>query len=71
MEPLLEVRELSRILHLSRQSIYALVRSGKLRAYRIGRRWMFEERDIRAYMNSVEIGGIFPTATVTKIGRPR
>ena len=56
MEPLLEVHEVSRILHLSRQSIYALVRSGKLRAYRIGRRWMFEERDIRTFMSSVEVG---------------
>ena len=56
MEPLLEVREVSQILHLSRQSIYALVSSGKLRAYRIGRRWMFEERDIRTFMSSVEVG---------------
>jgi excisionase family DNA binding protein len=55
MEPLLEVREVHQILHLSRQSIYALVRSGKLRAYRIGRRWMFEECDIRAFMASVEV----------------
>ena len=56
MEPLLEVREVSQILRLSRQSIYALVRSSKLRAYRIGRRWMFEERDIRTFMASVEVG---------------
>jgi excisionase family DNA binding protein len=53
MEPLLEVREVSRILRLSRQSIYALVRSGKLRAYYVGRRWTFEERDIRTYLASV------------------
>ena len=56
MEPLLEVHEVSRILNLSRQSIYVLIRSGKLRAYRIGRRWMFEERDIRTFMSSVEVG---------------
>ncbi len=56
MEPLLEVHEVSRILNLSRHSIYVLVRSGKLRAYRIGRRWMFEERDIRTFMSSVEVG---------------
>lgn len=56
MEPLLEVHEVSRILNLSRQSIYALVHLNKLRAYRIGRRWMFEERDIRAFMASVEVG---------------
>lgn len=55
MEPLLELSEVTRILHLSRQSIYALIHSGKLRAYRIGRRWMFEERDIRTFMASVEI----------------
>jgi len=55
MEPLLEVHEVSQILNLSRQSIYALVRSGKLRAYRIGRRWMFEECDIRTFMASVEV----------------
>jgi excisionase family DNA binding protein len=55
MEPLLEVHEVSRILNLSRQSIYALVRSGKLRAYRIGRRWMFEESGIRTFMASVEV----------------
>lgn len=55
MEPLLELRQVSQILHLSRQSIYALIRSGKLRAYRIGRRWMFEECDIRNFMASVEV----------------
>lgn len=55
MEPLLELRQVSQILHLSRQSIYALIRSGKLRAYRIGRRWMFEECDIRTFMASVEV----------------
>jgi excisionase family DNA binding protein len=55
MEPLFEVREVSEILRLSRQSIYALVRSGKLRAYRIGRRWMFEEGDIRTFMSSVSV----------------
>ncbi len=60
MEPLLEVREVSQILRLSRQSIYALVRTGKLRGYRIGRRWMFEERDIRTFMSlvSVEVGAV-------------
>jgi excisionase family DNA binding protein len=55
MEPLLEVHEVSQILNLSRQSIYALIRSGKLRAYCIGRRWMFEECDIRSFMASVEV----------------
>jgi len=55
MEPLLEVHEVSQILNLSRQSIYALIHSGKLRAYCIGRRWMFEECDIRSFMASVEV----------------
>lgn len=55
MEPLLELSEVARILHLSRQSIYALIHSGNLRAYRIGRRWMFEECDIRVFMTSVEV----------------
>jgi len=55
MEPLLEVSQVSQILRLSRQSIYGLVRCGKLRAYRIGRRWMFEECDIRTFMASVSV----------------
>ena len=52
MQPrLLDPREVSEILHLSRSYVYQLVRSGRLDAVRLGRAVRVHPRDLEAYMH--------------------
>lgn len=44
------VRDAGRILGISRSSIYALLKAGLLTPVRIGRRLLFTERDLRAFV---------------------
>jgi excisionase family DNA binding protein len=56
MEPLLTAPEVCKALRISRQLLYALVRQGKLKAYRVARKWRFDEQDVRRYLESVGVG---------------
>lgn len=53
-EPLLTVDEVGKILRLSRQTIYALCKDGKIPHFKIGNKLRFKEVDIKA-MTSTEI----------------
>jgi len=55
MNPLLTAPEVCKTLGISRQTLYALIRQGKLKAYRVARKWRFDERDVRFYLESVEV----------------
>jgi excisionase family DNA binding protein len=44
------VRDAGRILGISRSSIYALLKAGLLTPVRIGRRLLFTERELRAFV---------------------
>jgi putative molybdopterin biosynthesis protein len=49
-EPLLSVNEVARLLGISRSKVYALMRDGCLRPYRVGRRARFARADVRRYL---------------------
>lgn len=46
----LSTQEVADILHVSNSTIYNLVRSGELRAYKVGRKMRFTERDVNDYI---------------------
>ena len=50
MEKLYEVKEVCEILHLHYQSVYKLLRSGKLKAVRPGRKWLIPESEIQRFL---------------------
>ena len=58
MQPrLLDPREVSEILHLSRSYIYQLVRSRRLASVRIGRLVRVHPLDLEAYMHRNRLAG--------------
>lgn len=47
---LISLDEVAKYLGLSRWSIYRLIESGRLTAYKVGRFWRFKAEDIQAYL---------------------
>lgn len=50
-EPLLTVQDVMRWLHMSRSTVYQLIRRGELRAVHIGSAVRFQPRDVQAYLD--------------------
>lgn len=50
IEKLLTVEELMKTLRISRPTLYRLLKSGKLEPVRIGKRVLFETKDIKAFI---------------------
>lgn len=48
MSDILSVREVAQYLKLNAQTVYRLVREGKLPASKIGKQWRFSRREIEA-----------------------
>ena len=46
----LSTQEVAEVLHVSNSTIYNLVRAGELRAYKVGRKMRFTERDVNDYI---------------------
>jgi putative molybdopterin biosynthesis protein len=56
-EATLTVPEVADILRVSRQTVYILVRTGKIPHFRVGSKVRFNRRDIEAMMKSVTSTG--------------
>jgi excisionase family DNA binding protein len=50
LEPLLTVAAVCRLLAVSKQTVYRLVRAGELKPTRVGDRLRFEPDDVRDYL---------------------
>ncbi len=53
---LLTVEELMKTLRISRPTLYRLLKAGKLEPVRIGKRVLFESKDIRAFIDRSKTG---------------
>lgn len=49
---ILNLSETAELLRVSNQTVYNMIKSGRIKAYKIGREWKFLKSDIMAYMNS-------------------
>lgn len=49
----LNLEETAQYLRVSNQTVYNMIKSGRINAYKIGREWRFLRGDIIAYMNSM------------------
>lgn len=48
----LNLEETAEYLRVSNQTVYNMIRDGRIKAYKVGREWRFLRGDILAYMNS-------------------
>lgn len=49
---ILNLDETAEYLRVSNQTVYNMIRAGKIKAYKVGREWRFLRADIMAYLNS-------------------
>jgi len=47
---LLDVKQVSNILHLSERTIFRLIERKELKGFKAGREWRFEQKDIDEYI---------------------
>lgn len=48
---ILNLEETADLLRVSNQTIYNMIRDGRIKAYKVGREWRFMRADIQAYLN--------------------
>lgn len=48
----LNLEETAEYLRVSNQTVYNMIKDGRIKAYKVGREWRFLRQDIAAYMNS-------------------
>ena len=48
---MLNLEETARYLRVSNQTVYNMIRDGRIKAYKVGREWRFLRTDILTYMN--------------------
>ena len=48
----LNLEETAQYLRVSNQTVYNMIRDGRIKAYKVGREWRFLRADILAYMNA-------------------
>lgn len=52
MVDILNLEETAEYLRVSNQTIYNMIRDGRIKAYKVGREWRFLRADIMAYLDS-------------------
>lgn len=50
---ILNLEETAAYLRVSNQTVYNMIKDGRIKAYKVGREWRFLRQDIAAYMNSM------------------
>lgn len=56
-EQALNATDVAELLHIGRNAVYALAKSGKLPSYRVGRKILFSLEDVEAYAEGLRVGG--------------
>lgn len=56
-EQALNATDVAELLHIGRNAVYALAKSGELPSYRVGRKILFSLEDVEAYAEGLRVGG--------------
>ncbi|NMA74093.1 MAG: helix-turn-helix domain-containing protein [Bacteroidales bacterium] len=54
MEPIYTVEEIAKHLNLTTRTIYTYIRSGKLKALKVGREYRIRQRDLEEFLDPEE-----------------
>lgn len=63
MNDILNLNETADYLRVSKQTIYNMIKDGRIKAYKVGREWKILRSDIVAYSESVSSNRILDMAT--------
>ena len=54
MQALLTIDEIIKILKVSKMTIYRYIESGKLKAYKLGKEYRIDKKDLEEYLSSIK-----------------
>lgn len=54
IDKLYTVEELCDLLHVTKRSVYEWLKTGKLNGCKVGRRWLFTEKQVSDFLNATE-----------------
>lgn len=63
MHDILNLNETADYLRVSKQTVYNMIKDGRIKAYKVGREWKILRSDIAAYLESVSSNRILDMAT--------
>ena len=63
MNDILNLNETADYLRVSKQTVYNMIKDGRIKAYKVGREWKILRSDIVAYLESVSSNRILAMAT--------
>lgn len=63
MNDILNLNETADYLRVSKQTVYNMIKNGRIKAYKVGREWKILRSDIVAYLESVSSNRILDMAT--------
>ena len=63
MNDILNLNETADYLRVSKQTVYNMIKDGRIKAYKVGREWKILRSDIVVYLESVSSNRIFDMAT--------
>lgn len=63
MNDILNLNETAGYLRVSKQTVYNMIKDGRIKAYKVGREWKILRSDIVAYLESVSSNRILDMAT--------
>lgn len=63
MNDILNLNETADYLRVSKQTVYNMIKDGRIKAYKLGREWKILRSDIVAYLESVSSNRILDMAT--------
>lgn len=47
---IVDIKQVQEMLHLSERTVFRLIKTGKLKGFKAGREWRFEESDIENFI---------------------
>ena len=63
MNDILNLNETADYLRVSKQTVYNMIKDGRIKVYKVGREWKILRSDIVAYLESVSSNRILDKAT--------
>lgn len=63
MNDILNLNETADYLRVSKQTVYNMIKDGRIKAYKVGREWKILRSDIVEYLESVSSNRILDMAT--------
>lgn len=60
----LTIDDVARLYHISRRTVHNLMAAGKIPFYKVGRRTLFKQEDLLAFLEQQKVAALSPTPAI-------